>query len=65
MAHAKNHDYHILNPSVWPFIGAVSGFAMLVGAVILAIALTDHLIHIILKGDHRITRDLADQNHRE
>ena len=39
--------------------------AMLVGAVILAIALTDHLIHIILKGDHRITRDLADQNHRK
>ena len=34
MAHAKNHDYHILNPSVWPFIGALSGFAMLVGAVL-------------------------------
>ncbi|APX89362.1 cytochrome c oxidase subunit 3 [Brevirhabdus pacifica] len=34
MAHVKNHDYHILNPSVWPFIGAVSGFAMLFGAVL-------------------------------
>ena len=33
MAHVKNHDYHILNPSVWPFIGAVSGFTMLFGAV--------------------------------
>jgi cytochrome c oxidase subunit 3 len=21
MAHAKNHDYHILNPSIWPFLG--------------------------------------------
>lgn len=33
MAHAKNHDYHILNPSIWPFIGSVSGFIMLFGAV--------------------------------
>ena len=33
MAHAKNHDYHILNPSIWPFIGAFAGFLMLVGAV--------------------------------
>lgn len=39
--------------------------AMLLGAVILAIALTDHLIHVIFKGDHRITRDLADQSHGE
>ena len=34
MAHAKDHDYHILNPSIWPFLGAVSGFAMLFGAVL-------------------------------
>ena len=34
MAHAKNHDYHILNPSVWPFIGAIGGFVMLFGAVL-------------------------------
>jgi cytochrome c oxidase subunit 3 len=34
MAHAKNHDYHILNPSIWPFIGAVSAFVMLFGAVL-------------------------------
>ncbi len=25
MAHAKNHDYHILPPSIWPFLGAVGG----------------------------------------
>ena len=31
-SHAK-HDYHILEPSVWPFVGAVSGFVMLFGAV--------------------------------
>ena len=34
MAHAKNHDYHIVNPSIWPFVGAVSAFVMLIGAVI-------------------------------
>ena len=34
MAHAKNHDYHILPPSIWPFIVAVSAFIMLFGAVL-------------------------------
>ncbi|MBI1419004.1 MAG: cytochrome c oxidase subunit 3 [Limimaricola sp.] len=33
MAHEKNHDYQILPPSVWPFIGAVGAFTMLFGAV--------------------------------
>ncbi|RMD49218.1 MAG: cytochrome c oxidase subunit 3 [Alphaproteobacteria bacterium] len=32
MAHAKQHDFHILNPSIWPFLGAVGGFLMLFGA---------------------------------
>ncbi len=32
MAHAKNHDYHILPPSIWPLAGAVSAFVMLFGA---------------------------------
>jgi len=34
MAHEKNHDYHILQPSIWPLIGAASGFVMLFGAVL-------------------------------
>ncbi len=38
---------------------------MLVGAGIFAIALTDHLISLILKGDHRIKRDLVDQSFGE
>ena len=33
MAHAKNHDYHILPPSILPFIGGVATFVMLFGAV--------------------------------
>lgn len=32
---------------------------MLIGAVILAIALTDHLISLIFKGHHRIEREIA------
>ena len=31
-AHAKNHDYHILEPSPWPLIGAVSAFLMASGS---------------------------------
>ncbi len=32
-AHAKNHDYHLVAPSPWPFTGSVSAFVMAVGAV--------------------------------
>lgn len=33
MAHEKNHDYHILNPSIQPLMGALGGFIMLGGSV--------------------------------
>jgi cytochrome c oxidase subunit 3 len=32
-SHAKNHDYHLVNPSPWPFVGSVAAFIMAVGAV--------------------------------
>ena len=32
-AHAKNHDYHILNPSPWPLIGGIGVFLMAFGAI--------------------------------
>ena len=38
---------------------------MLAGAVILAIALTDHFLRVLITGDHGIERDLADQSHGE
>jgi len=38
---------------------------MLFGAVVFAIALTDHLVALILTGDHRIKRDLVDQSFGE
>ena len=35
MAHEKNHDFHILNPSIWPFLGAVGCLrSCLFGAVL-------------------------------
>lgn len=34
MAHAKNHDYHIISPSLWPLIAAVGAFVMLTGGVL-------------------------------
>jgi cytochrome c oxidase subunit 3 len=50
MAHEKNHDYHILHPSIWPFIGAVSGFFMLFGAVLWMHGITPFLFFIGLIG---------------
>ncbi len=38
---------------------------MVIGGGILAIALTDHLLHLIMKGEHRLTRDLVDQSFGE
>ncbi len=38
---------------------------VLLGAVILAVALTDHLLHLIFTGTHRITRDVVEQSHGE
>ncbi|WP_406856595.1 cytochrome c oxidase subunit 3 [Alsobacter sp. KACC 23698] len=32
-AHVKNHDYHLVDPSPWPFVGSVSAFFMAVGAI--------------------------------
>src|SRR5687767_13961679 len=33
-AHAKpQHDYHIIDPSPWPFLGAVGALVMAVGGV--------------------------------
>lgn len=36
---------------------------MLIGAVILAVALTDHLLRLIIKGDHGVVRETAGEGH--
>ncbi len=33
-AHAKHHDYHLVNPSPWPIVGSVFAFAMAVGLIV-------------------------------
>ncbi|MEM7303745.1 MAG: cytochrome c oxidase subunit 3 [Pseudomonadota bacterium] len=32
-AHAKNHDYHILDPSPWPLIGSIGALLMAFGGI--------------------------------
>jgi len=32
-AHAKHHDYHLVEPSPWPVIGAIGAFVTAVGAI--------------------------------
>jgi len=34
MAHEKNHDYHIIDPSPWPVLGALGGILLLAGTVL-------------------------------
>ena len=33
MAGAKNHDYHILPPDIWPLVGAFSALTMAIGGI--------------------------------
>jgi hypothetical protein len=32
-AHAKHHDYHLVEPSAWPLVGSIGAFVLAVGAV--------------------------------
>jgi cytochrome c oxidase subunit III len=32
-AQVRHHDYHLVDPSPWPIVGAVSAFIMAVGAI--------------------------------
>ena len=32
-AHAKHHDYHLVDPSPWPAIGGVAAFILAIGAI--------------------------------
>ncbi len=50
MAHEKNHDYHILHPSVYPLLGAVFGFVMLFGAVLWMHEITPYMFWIGFVG---------------
>src|ERR1043165_7881367 len=32
-AHTPNHPYHLVQPSPWPVVGAISAFALAIGAI--------------------------------
>lgn len=32
-AHVKHHDYHLVNPSPWPAVGAISAFVLAIGFI--------------------------------
>jgi len=32
-SHAKNHDYHLVDPSPWPIIGAIGALILAIGAI--------------------------------
>ena len=32
-AHQKHHDYHIIDPSPWPFLSSVGAFVMAIGGI--------------------------------
>ncbi len=32
-AHTKQHDYHLVNPSPWPAVGAISAFVLAIGFI--------------------------------
>lgn len=39
--------------------------SMVIGSIVFAIALTDHLVHVFFQGDHRIESDVVEQSHGE
>ena len=44
MAHAKNHDYHILPPSIWPLFGSLSALVMASGVYASNKATADQIV---------------------
>ncbi|WP_319772887.1 cytochrome c oxidase subunit 3 [Breoghania sp.] len=46
-AHTKNHDYHLVEPSPWPFTASVGAFIMAIGAIGLMRWLKDDTFHVL------------------
>lgn len=49
-SHAKNHDYHLVEPSPWPAVGALAGFVTAVGAIMYFREITPWVLIIGLLG---------------
>ena len=46
--HAVKHDYHLVNPSPWPFIASIGAFVLAVGAVVFMKGLSQDASNIFL-----------------
>ena len=46
-SHAKNHDYHLVDPSPWPAVGAIAAFVMAIGGIGLMRYLKDEEVLIL------------------
>ena len=49
-SHAKNHDYHLVEPSPWPAVGSVAAFVTAVGAIMYLREITPWVFIIGLLG---------------
>jgi cytochrome c oxidase subunit 3 len=49
MAHGEvKHDYHLVNPSPWPFVGSIGALVTAIGAVVLMRGLSDDASNMLL-----------------
>jgi cytochrome c oxidase subunit 3 len=58
-AHAKQHDYHLVDPSPWPALGAVSAFVMAVGAITWMHHSLTYASYIFLAGSFGVLLTMA------
>jgi cytochrome c oxidase subunit 3 len=67
-AHAKNHDYHLVDPSPWPFVGSVAAFILAVGAIMWMHGSTSAVMIVGLAGVLYTMfmwwRDIIKESHR-
>ncbi len=61
-AHAKHHDYHLVDPSPWPLIGSVSAFTMAVGPYVFGAGLLG-ILYTMLSWWTDVVREATYEGH--
>jgi cytochrome c oxidase subunit III len=70
-AHAKHHDYHLVDPSPWPIIGAMSALAITAGGVywirggtsLIAIAGVIGIVYVMIAWWRDVINEAEHQGH--
>jgi cytochrome c oxidase subunit III len=70
-AHAKHHDYHLVDPSPWPIIGAISALAITAGGVywirggtsLIALAGVIGIIYVMIAWWRDVINEAEHQGH--